>query len=68
MQRKHTDPNTIAFFLTNDQGDGVTAKLTGTQANKDPIKSVACCEFKIDGENIVGVDICGDVVLKQQKT
>lgn len=64
-QRKHTDANTLALFLTTDDGDPQTATLHGTQPNSDPIKAVAVCEFKLSGEEIVGMDLNGDVVLKK---
>jgi hypothetical protein len=64
-QRKHTDANTLSLFLTNDDGDPQTATLHGTQPNSDPIKAVAVCEFKLSGEEIVGMDLNGDVVLKK---
>lgn len=64
-QKKFTDPNTLSLFLTDDNGDPKTAILKGTQPNSDPVKSVARCEFKLNGEEIVGMDLNGDVVLRK---
>ncbi|XP_071165830.1 uncharacterized protein [Mytilus edulis] len=64
-QRNHPDPNTLRLFLTNDDGDPITAMIKGTKPNDDPFKAVNACEFKLKGEEVVGIDICGDVVLKK---
>lgn len=53
------------MMVALDDGDPITVVLKDTVPNTDPLKSVAHCELIIKDNEIVGIDLDDDVVVKK---
>lgn len=67
INRNHTkvDSTTYSMLVATDDGDAKTVFLKDTEANTDPLKSVSHCELLIKENDIIGIDLDDDVVVRK---